>query len=92
MLAAITVSLILTDSFDNVLRHEKQRMADSYYIDRITYTVQSGDTLWGIAKEYMGGEWGYHIIARENGLTNPHLIFPGDVLTIPIIHEKISDF
>ena len=87
MLAVITSSLILS-SADKVLRHEKQQTSDFYYIDRITYTVQSGDTLWDIARKYMGGEWGYFIIARENALNNPHLIFPGDVLTIPIIREK----
>lgn len=83
-----TTSLVLHKSLNIVPELENLKISDSYYIERITYIVQNGDTLWDIAREYMGGEWGYPLIARENGLSNPHLIFPGDILTIPIIHEK----
>lgn len=43
------------------------------------YTVQSGDTLSGIAAKlnYPGG---YQRLAADNGITNPNLIFPGQVL------------
>ena len=57
-----------------------------YYTERMLYIVQAGDTLWDIAKEYMGNGLGYHAIAEENHLSNPDLIFPGDRLIIPIIH------
>lgn len=45
----------------------------------IYYTVQSGDTLSGIAKRY---NTTYRYLADMNGLTNPNLIYPGQVLTI----------
>ena len=47
--------------------------------ERITYTVQSGNTLWQIAREY-----GVTIdeIANLNNIQNPNLIFPGEQLTI----------
>lgn len=44
------------------------------------YTVQSGDTLSGIASRY-GVD--YNSIAAANGISNPDLIYPGQVLTIP---------
>lgn len=44
-----------------------------------TYTVQSGDTLSGIAAKY-GTSW--QALAAKNGLSNPNLIYPGQTLTI----------
>lgn len=44
-----------------------------------TYTVQSGDTLSGIASAY-GTSW--QRLADINGIANPNLIYAGQVLTI----------
>lgn len=44
-----------------------------------TYTVRSGDTLSGIASRY-GTSW--QALAQKNGLANPNIIFPGQVLRI----------
>lgn len=44
-----------------------------------TYTVQSGDTLSGIASQF-GTSW--QAIAQLNGLANPDLIYPGQVLKV----------
>lgn len=49
------------------------------------YTVESGDTLWGIALKFYGNGADYPVIARANHLANPNLIFPGQVLTIPAL-------
>jgi spore coat assembly protein SafA len=46
-----------------------------------TYIVQSGDTLWSIARS-----WGVSLADLERAnrqITNPALIFPGQVITIP---------
>lgn len=49
-----------------------------------THTVQSGDTLWGIAKKYYGNGSLYTKIAAANpGIKNPNLIYQGQVLSIP---------
>ena len=49
-----------------------------------THTVQSGDTLWGIAKTYYGDGGQYTKIAAANpSMKNPNLIYAGQVLTIP---------
>lgn len=44
-----------------------------------TYTVQSGDTLSGIAAKF-GTSW--QQIASDNGIPDPNVIYPGQVLAI----------
>ncbi len=45
-----------------------------------TYTVKKGDTLWKIAKEMLGDGSRYQEIAKANGISNPDLIYAGQVL------------
>lgn len=46
---------------------------------KTTYTVKSGDTLSGIAAKYGTT---YQKIAADNNISNPNLIYPGQVLVI----------
>ena len=50
-----------------------------------TYTVKKGDTLWAIAAKYYGKGADYTKIAGANTdkISNPNLIYPGQVLTLP---------
>lgn len=51
-----------------------------------TYTVVKGDCLWNIAKKYYGNGAQYTKIYNANKSvigSNPNLIYPGQVLTIP---------
>ena len=48
-----------------------------------TYTVVSGDTLWAISERFYGDGSRYQQIADASGISNPDLIHPGQVLTIP---------
>lgn len=50
-----------------------------------TYTVKKGDTLWAIAKKYYGAGAQYSKIyeANTDKISNPNLIYVGQVLTIP---------
>ena len=48
-----------------------------------TYTVVSGDTLWAISERFYGDGSKYQVIADASGVSNPDLIYPGQVLTIP---------
>jgi nucleoid-associated protein YgaU len=47
-----------------------------------TYIVQEGDTLWAIAKKYLGDGSRYGEIAAASGIGNPNLIYPGQELVI----------
>ena len=48
----------------------------------INYTVVEGDTLWSIAKKFLGAGTKYGLIMTANDLTSD-LIYPGQVLKIP---------
>lgn len=50
-----------------------------------TYTVQKGDTLWGITKKYTGNGARYNELynANKSIIKNPNLIYVGQVLTLP---------
>lgn len=55
--------------------------------ERCTYTVKKGDCLWNIAKKFYGSGPKYTVIYNANKSEiggNPNLIFPGQVLTIPV--------
>lgn len=51
-------------------------------VDYVTYTVKSGDTLSGIAKKY--NVTVEEILAVNPQITNPNLIFVGQVINIPV--------
>ena len=50
-----------------------------------TYTVKSGDCLWRIAQKFLGSGSRYTEIYNLNRdkISNPNLIYPGQVLRIP---------
>lgn len=49
----------------------------------VTYTVEKGDCLWAIAKQFYGTGAKFGDIAAANSIADPALIYPGQVLVIP---------
>jgi LysM repeat protein len=65
----------------------------SLYPVQTTYTVKPGDTLWGIATQFLGDGslWPeiYNISTLRSG--DPNLIFPGEVVNIPGVAQIQGD-
>ncbi len=52
--------------------------------DDTYYTVRRGDCLWIIARNFLRRGVLFSIIAERNGIENPNLIFPKQLLQIPV--------
>lgn len=48
----------------------------------LEYTVKKGDTLWGLARNFSGAT--AEQIARENGISNPARIHPGQKIRVKV--------
>lgn len=82
LLCALTTSLLLVGQ--GVLANTELR-AD--HPDR--YTVVKGDTLWDISSRFLNEPWYWPEIWQVNPqVENPHLIYPGDVLTLVYVDGK----
>lgn len=67
-----------------VVRTAKQVSKEVQQENVVNYTVKKGDTLWAIAKQYLGSGTKYTQIASENNIKNPNLIYPGQVFKITV--------
>lgn len=53
-----------------------------------SYVVQAGDTLWDIAAMFLRDPWYWPEIWQINPqVENPHLIFPGDILSLAFLDD-----
>ena len=69
-------------------------VAFAVYVDAdakmTTHKVVKGDTMWKIAVKYEVGL--SEIISANPQITNPALIYPGQVLNIPTISSSVANY
>ena len=51
-------------------------------------TIEKGDTLWDLCQEHLKDPLQWRELSKYNDFTNPHLIFPGEKLRIPLAMAK----
>ncbi len=56
--------------------------------DTMLITIEKGDTLWDLCQEYLKDPLQWRELSKYNDFTNPHLIYPGEKLRIPIAMAK----
>lgn len=81
-----TLAIRLHDGDGNVVDEVKHSfvMPKMTGADDTFYTVRRGDCLWIIARNFLKRGVLFSIIAEKNNIKNPNLIFPKQVLKIPV--------
>ena len=51
-------------------------------------TIEKGDTLWDLCQEHLKDPLQWRELSKYNDFTNPHLIYPGEQLRIPLAMAK----
>lgn len=74
---------LAAETVENADTGNAGRAAPAAQTDETSYTVQKGDTLWGIARRHYGQGSLAQRLAAYNGIGNANVIFPGQVVTLP---------
>lgn len=48
------------------------------------YSIKTGDNLWSVAKRAYGAGAYYPVIVKANNIINPSLIYPNQLIYIPV--------
>ncbi len=56
--------------------------------DTMLITIVKGDTLWDLCQQHLKDPLQWRELSKYNDFTNPHLIYPGEELRIPVAMAK----
>ena len=56
--------------------------------DTMLVTIVKGDTLWDLCQQHLKDPLRWRELSKYNDFTNPHLIYPGEELRIPLAMAK----
>ena len=79
-------------SFEPVVAQQETASEQESVLERqqFTHIVVKGDTLWHITRRYLDNPHRYPELAASSHITNPHRIYPGDVIKI-IVNKAQSE-
>ena len=82
-----TITIRLHDGDNNTIATVEHKfvMPKMTGKDDTYYTVRRGDCLWVIARNFLRRGILFSIIAEHNNIVNPDLIFPNQLLQIPVV-------
>ena len=69
-------------SVENAVKESREKETNKEIENVKAYKVQSGDTLYNIAKRFYGDGNKYLELAEKNGISNPNFILDGQELKI----------
>jgi hypothetical protein len=84
-------SIAIAATLPQALNAQQAGAAPAPAPDAKTHTVKKGDTLWDIAKSYLGDAFLWPELYRLNTdlIEDPHWIYPGELLKMPGDHAKV---
>lgn len=83
---AETAETLIADTDNTAQKHSTIHVKTSHPRQ---YTVKKGDTLWDISSQFLRDPWYWPEIWHKNRqVQNPHLIYPGDVLTLIYVNGR----
>lgn len=77
--------ITIVDDAAETPEEPEEPAADPEPAEGATYVVAAGDSLWKIAREHLGSgaRWGEIYAANQDVVSDPSLIYIGQILTIP---------
>ena len=79
------ISKVDADQLVTLTQISEENIREEEVFEPVFYSIQKGDTLWGIASEFYGNGSKYPLIVEANleVIKNADLIYPGQSIRIP---------
>ncbi len=87
-LKKITIKPFLSSFFS---QNQTKPLPQTVKLSKKYYQVQEGEDLWSIAENLLGSGYYAFYLAKENNLSEPYILKPGQRLVIPTILPTIIE-
>lgn len=80
----LSVGSMLSIPNDSIQENTKLNQLTLISAKEMKYNAIKGDTLWAISEKFYGDGYKYKLIAAENGIKNPDLIYEGQSIRLKL--------